>query len=216
MFLVSQEVPSTYIICLFKLSELHLSQKWDTKDISVKLSPCLSQSQTKKYPGRGHRIFFSFTKHTKCFMLRKAYHSAVVATGRISEWNNFKWVSAKKERKGREGIVSQITQLYCPLKRRVEEQLLTCHGAQVFDTAKLDFTSAGSFISLCLQYKNLYVSKSAALWTCHQCNACSTRALVHRSPSAWALWSLRWPNWKVWSSAHSTCSTANSKGPSSV
>lgn len=98
MFLVSQEVPSADIICLFKLSELHLSQKWGTKDISIKLSPCLSQSQTKIYPGRGNRIFFHLpsTPNVSCW-------EKYIACGRISEWNNLKWVSANKEK---EGIVS--------------------------------------------------------------------------------------------------------------
>lgn len=50
---------STDIICFFKISEFHFPPKLVIKDISIKLSPCLSHTTTAKISTRrGQRNFF--------------------------------------------------------------------------------------------------------------------------------------------------------------
>lgn len=95
----------------------------------------------------------------------------------------------------RSDSLSEITWLYCSLKRRVEEQLSTCWAAQVFGAARLYSSSARHLISPRLQQNNLcYVSKSALLCTHHWCDTCNTGMFLHWRSRAWTSWPhiIRW------------------------
>lgn len=152
------------------------------------------------YSGRGHRNFFHLpsTPNASCWEKH-----ITLPLSQVAEFLNEKILNESLQAKKKKWycLTNHMALL---LTQKKKSWRAVCQGARVFGKAGLYFAFARSLMSLRLQYRNLcYMSKSAALCTCHWCDTCSTRMFVCWSPRAWTSYShiLRWHSWKAWSSA---------------